>query len=267
MNGSINAKNFNTALVIGIHKKELAFGCRVAEALPRAGIRIVRIDQGLPQEESFNGRGYYYSAFHREIYLQLHQQVKTEIRLLIDLHTGINESGRCADIYCSDHHLLVKLKKSLNDSKVNLACPCATILSASTAISAAINAAAKRNILIKGGRYLEEAAEANVICFDKTGTLTTNKPEISHLAALNRTGEEELIPLAYSAELHNSHPVALSIKAEAQKRGIKAVRHDLCDYMPGIGVRCEIKGDEIFVGSGKLMNKFSVAPVEVKKTA
>ncbi|MCD6273368.1 MAG: cation-translocating P-type ATPase [Deltaproteobacteria bacterium] len=145
-----------------------------------------------------------------------------------------------------------------------MACPCATILSASTAISAAINAAAKRNILIKGGRYLEEAAEADVVCFDKTGTLTTNEPAISHLAALNRISEEELLQLAYSAELHNSHPVALSIKAEAQKRGIKPVRHDLCDYIPGIGVRCEIKGDEILVGSGKLMNKFFVAPVEVK---
>ena len=146
-----------------------------------------------------------------------------------------------------------------------MACPCATILSASTAISAAINAAAKRNILIKGGRYLEEAASANVVCFDKTGTLTTNEPEITHLAALNRMGEEELLQLAYSAEIHNSHPVALAIKAEAKKRGIKPVSHDVCNYMPGSGVRCEIKGDEILVGSGKLMNKFSVAPVEVKK--
>ncbi len=145
-----------------------------------------------------------------------------------------------------------------------MACPCATILSASTAISAALSAAAKKNILIKGGRYLEEAAKADIVCFDKTGTLTTNEPEITHLAVLNEMSEEELIQLAYSAEVHNSHPVALAIKTEAQKRGIKPVSHDVCDYMPGIGIRCEIGGHEILVGSGKLMNKFSVAPVEVK---
>ena len=146
-----------------------------------------------------------------------------------------------------------------------MACPCATILSASTAISAALSAAAKKNILIKGGRYLEDAAKADVICFDKTGTLTTNEPEIAHLAVLSGMKEEELIQLAYSAEIHNLHPVALAIKKEAQKRGIESVKHDVCDYMPGIGIRCEIHGDEILVGSGKLMDKFSVAPAEVKK--
>ncbi|MBL0717342.1 MAG: cation-translocating P-type ATPase [Desulfosarcina sp.] len=146
-----------------------------------------------------------------------------------------------------------------------MACPCATILSASTAISAALSAAAKKNILIKGGRYLEETAKADIVCFDKTGTLTTNESQITHLEILRTMKEEELIQLAYSAEVHNSHPVALAIKAEAEKRGIKPISHDVCDYMPGIGIRCEIDGHEILVGSGKLMDKFSVAPKEVKK--
>ena len=70
MNGSISSKDIRTGLVIGIHKKELGFGRQVAAILPETDIRIVQIDQGLPQQESFNGRGYYYSAFHREIYLQ-----------------------------------------------------------------------------------------------------------------------------------------------------------------------------------------------------
>jgi len=146
-----------------------------------------------------------------------------------------------------------------------MACPCATILSASTAISAALSAAAKKNILIKGGRYLEETAKADIICFDKTGTLTTNESKITHLSILTGMKEEELIQLAYSAEVHNSHPVALAIKTEAQARGIKPVSHDVCDYMPGIGIRCEIDGHEILVGSGKLMDKFSISPREVKR--
>jgi cation-transporting P-type ATPase C len=139
-----------------------------------------------------------------------------------------------------------------------MACPCATILSASTAISAAINAAARRHILIKGGRYLEELYNVDTICFDKTGTLTTNQPEIRQLIKLDGLSEDDLIQLAYSTEIHNSHPVARAIKSEAQRRGIDAIQHDVCEYILGKGVRSVIRGDEILVGSHKLMDQFGM---------
>jgi hypothetical protein len=84
MNGSNNAADIRTGLVIGIHQKELAFGRQVAAILPPKNIRIVQIDQGLPQQDSFEGKRYYYGVFHREIYLQLHQQLKKKIDLLIN---------------------------------------------------------------------------------------------------------------------------------------------------------------------------------------
>ena len=139
-----------------------------------------------------------------------------------------------------------------------MACPCATILAASTAISAAINAAAKRHILIKGGRYLEEVGKADIVCFDKTGTLTTNEPEIRQIITLDGMAENDLIQIACSAEMHNFHPIAITIKVEAQKRKIEAVSHDVCEYMPGKGVRSEIDGEEILIGSSKLMDQFEV---------
>jgi hypothetical protein len=119
MNGSNNAADIRTGLVIGIHQKELAFGRQVAAILPPKNIRIVQIDQGLPQQDSFEGKRYYYGVFHREIYLQLHQQLKKKIDLLIDLHTGINEAGRCADIFCCDAHLLGRLKKTVDKCAVS----------------------------------------------------------------------------------------------------------------------------------------------------
>ncbi|MFH1137676.1 MAG: cation-translocating P-type ATPase [Pseudomonadota bacterium] len=148
-----------------------------------------------------------------------------------------------------------------------MACPCATILAASTALGAAINAAARRGILIKGGCYLEEAGRANVICFDKTGTLTTNRPELRGLINFNGFPENELLRLAYSSEIHNSHPLALTIKNEAEKRGITPIHHEICEYFLGKGVRSEIQGDEILVGSRKLMEQFSVDPEFVAKHA
>jgi len=139
-----------------------------------------------------------------------------------------------------------------------MACPCATILAASSAISAAINAAARRHILIKGGRHLEEVGRADILCFDKTGTLTTGTPEIRQLINLNDMPDNEILRFAYSAEIHNTHPVALAIKNEAQKRDIEPVPHDICEYFLGKGVRSEIRGDEILVGSHKLMRQFDV---------
>jgi cation-transporting P-type ATPase C len=139
-----------------------------------------------------------------------------------------------------------------------MACPCATVLAASSAVSAALSAAARRHILIKGGRYLEEAGTANIICFDKTGTLTTNEPEMSEFVNFSRITDDALLQAAYSAEKHNSHPLAIGIKAEAEKRGISAIAHDVCDYTLGKGVRAKIRGDEILVGNLKLMQDYAV---------
>lgn len=146
-----------------------------------------------------------------------------------------------------------------------MACPCATILSASTAISAAISAAAKRHILIKGGRYLEEVAQADIACFDKTGTLTTNHPEIRQFINVSDIPEDELLQIAYSAEIHNFHPVALAIKAEAQRREIKPLTHAECNYILGKGVSAKFDNEEIFVGNHKLMQQFSINTDLVKE--
>jgi manganese/zinc-transporting P-type ATPase C len=145
-----------------------------------------------------------------------------------------------------------------------MACPCATILAASTAVSAALSAAARRHILIKGGRYLEEAASVNFICFDKTGTLTTSEPEIRQVVSLMGLTENELIQLAYSTEIHNAHPVALALKKEAARRGIPPIPHDECEYILGKGVRSVIHGDEVLVGSHKLMAQYGIEDRQVK---
>jgi cation-transporting P-type ATPase C len=146
-----------------------------------------------------------------------------------------------------------------------MACPCATMLAASTAVSAALSAAARRHILIKGGRYLEEIRRADVICFDKTGTLTTNQPQIRELVNLNGLPEDELLRLAYSTEIHNSHPLALAIQHEARRRGLAAIQHEVCEYILGKGVRSIINGEEVLVGSHKLMAQFGVEPDKVKQ--
>jgi len=68
-----------------------------------------------------------------------------------------------------------------------MTCPCATALAASTAVNASMNTAARKNILIKGGKYLEEVGNIDCVCFDKTGTLTSSEPRLSEIILLHET--------------------------------------------------------------------------------
>jgi cation-transporting P-type ATPase C len=148
-----------------------------------------------------------------------------------------------------------------------MACPCATVLAASTAVSAALSAAARRNILIKGGRYLEEVGRTDTVCFDKTGTLTTSEPVLSRIVPLNGTSGDRLLQRAVSVEMHNHHPLAQAVKTEADRRGIKAEAHTVCEYVLGMGMRAEVGGKEILVGNAKLMDGHGVVLDEARRKA
>ncbi len=139
-----------------------------------------------------------------------------------------------------------------------MACPCATVLAASSAITAALRAAARRGILIKGGRYLEVVTDTTVYCFDKTGTLTSHEPELTRVIELNDFEQDEVLRLALSAELHNQHPLARAIRHEAQKRGIKQYPHIECDFIHGKGVRAVVGENVIYIGSYLFMEESGV---------
>jgi len=146
-----------------------------------------------------------------------------------------------------------------------MACPCATVLSASTAVSSALAAAAKRGILIKGGRYLEEVGKAEVVCFDKTGTLTTNQPRIEEILNFSELSENELLLWAYSAEMHNHHPLALAIKHEAVSRGIDPLSHIECDFTLGKGVKAIIGQDVIRLGNARYLDEAGITTDQVRQ--
>ncbi|MFV0439635.1 MAG: heavy metal translocating P-type ATPase [Desulfopila sp.] len=141
-----------------------------------------------------------------------------------------------------------------------MSCPCATVLAASSAVTAAIANAARCSILIKGGLYLERIGSAEVYCFDKTGTLTTEVPEV--ISVIPRTptlSAQTVLAMAATAESHNQHPMAQAVLVEAEKRGIACAPHAVCDFKPGRGVLCTVGGDAvILVGNGSFMAEHEV---------
>lgn len=70
-----------------------------------SGIQVFCVEHGLSHIRR-RGDFFYHTTFLRELYLQLHQQIPRSYGLVIDLHTGVNESGRFAEIYCHATGLL-----------------------------------------------------------------------------------------------------------------------------------------------------------------
>ncbi|WP_321495678.1 cation-translocating P-type ATPase [uncultured Desulfobacter sp.] len=141
-----------------------------------------------------------------------------------------------------------------------MSCPCATVLAASSAVTAALANAAKHSILIKGGLYLETVGKTDVYCFDKTGTLTQDLPQI--MTIVGRTpsiSEDTILSLAATAESHNQHPMARAILAEAQKRNLTIQAHAVCEFKAGRGVSCNIGCEEVvLVGNRQFMDENEV---------
>ena len=86
-------------VIIGAHREELEFGERVAEGLGPQ-ISVLRIPEGISGHRPRPDEVFYYETRHRELYLQLRQQLRGRYKLAIDLHRGLNQPGRCADVYC-----------------------------------------------------------------------------------------------------------------------------------------------------------------------
>lgn len=139
-----------------------------------------------------------------------------------------------------------------------MACPCATSLAASSAVGSALHAAARRQILIKGGRYLESVGSADLVCLDKTGTLTGNHPKVCEIVSAGNLSTNEILLLACTGEAHNHHPLAEAIKERAAQEGISPLPHSQCDYYLGKGIRAILDGREILVGNHKLLSQFTV---------
>ena len=130
------------------------------------------------------------------------------------------------------------------------ACPCAVVLSVPLGFFAAIGGAARRGVLVKGGRYVEILARAEIAVFDKTGTLTTADFRITEIFPCEGVTREALLRVAAMAEQGSAHPFAKAILAATSKPDITP---DSIEELPGGGVVVTAGGRDILCGSKRML--------------
>ena len=107
-----------------------------------------------------------------------------------------------------------------------------------TAALAAMTAAAREGVLVKGGQFLERMSKVDAIVFDKTGTLTGGTPEVFEAVAVGEMPVREAIALAAAVEARQGHPVAEAVRRHADRMGLDVPEAELGSerYTIGAGI-------------------------------
>lgn len=129
-----------------------------------------------------------------------------------------------------------------------VACSCTIALATPIAMLATIGMNAKHGVLIKGGKYIETLARADVLLIDKTGTLTLGKPVVTDIIALNGMDEHTLLARAASADRYSEHPLADALRRSAHERGLVLSEITNFESHTGKGVQATVDGKKVFVG-------------------
>ena len=139
-----------------------------------------------------------------------------------------------------------------------IACPCALVIATPVTVVSALATAARRGILVKGGRYLEEARLLKVVAFDKTGTLTAGQPALVHWEPLSLpTGGDpadraRIAQVARSLASRSTHPVSQAIAA-----GLPAgeLPTEQVQALPGRGTQGRVGGVPHVLGNPRLLEE------------
>ncbi|MEO9591258.1 heavy metal translocating P-type ATPase, partial [Rhodopirellula bahusiensis] len=136
-----------------------------------------------------------------------------------------------------------------------IACPCALVISTPVSVVAALAAAARQGVLVKGGVFIELPGKLVAIAMDKTGTLTKGAPEVIDVVPMNGHDEEELLSRAGALELNSNHPLARAIVDEIKKRGMTMPPAESFETIQGKGATGVMDGKTYWLGSHRYLEQ------------
>jgi Cd2+/Zn2+-exporting ATPase len=139
-----------------------------------------------------------------------------------------------------------------------VSCPSAFVISVPATIFMAVAIAARKGIIVKGGIFIEKAAEVRAVIFDKTGTLTLGEPTVHNVNSIEEVDERAL---AYAAALEqfSSHPMAQAIVKKAAERKLDYDKLEVTEVkeVPGKGLTGKVDNAQVIVGNMDLLIEHS----------
>jgi cation-transporting ATPase G len=136
------------------------------------------------------------------------------------------------------------------------ASPCALAISVPVTVIAAIGAASKIGVLIKGGAALETLGVIRSVALDKTGTLTRNRPVVIEVVPTNGATRGQVLDVAAALESRSEHPLARAILAATDTvRPAEDV-----EAVPGTGLAGTLDGRVLRLGRPGWINHGDLAP-------
>ena len=148
-----------------------------------------------------------------------------------------------------------------------IACPCALVISTPVSFVAALSAAARNGVLIKGGAFLERLAQVRTIAFDKTGTLTSGQLRIDAILPLDGVSASEVLRYAAAVEQRSEHPIARAIVDHATERQVALPPVVSFTSVPGMGAAGTVVERRVMVGNEAMFSLHSIAPPDASALA
>jgi Cu+-exporting ATPase len=134
-----------------------------------------------------------------------------------------------------------------------IACPCALGLATPMSIMVGVGRGAQAGVLIKNAEALERMERIDTLVVDKTGTLTEGKPRLTEV-----TGGIEALRLAASLERGSEHPLAATLVAAAEARGLTLAPVEDFQSAAGRGVSGVVEGKRLLVGNARFLKESGV---------
>jgi len=183
------------------------------------------------------------------------QKEKSDIRTYADKFAGWYVA-----IVFAAAIIIYLLSKDINLVLAVLLVVCADDIAVAVPLAfySAIGYAARRGVIIKGGKFLEGLTKIKTVIVDKTGTLTLGKLKVEEIVPLNEEKIESVISAAASAEFLSQHPSAKAILKYAAEKGVSFKKPDDFHEKPGRGTVSAYGSDKYIAGNPKFFSESKV---------
>jgi Cd2+/Zn2+-exporting ATPase len=144
-----------------------------------------------------------------------------------------------------------------------VSCPCALVISTPVSIVAALAGAARKGVLIKGGRHLERTSAVRCVTFDKTGTLTHGVLEVVDVVPLDGEPVASIVGLASAVEQRSTHPIAAAIVEHAASGRISATPAEGVASLAGRGTEGLVGGVRVLLGNHRVFEERGICSAAI----